>query len=100
MPLFLFFNTQTMHIHTALLWFPKKPYTLAGFEPGSFIPEVNAMSTAPRRQGIIFLMLHMCDYIVDELLYYDSNVAVCTNSVSRDFFLLKTWLCIRIKIFA
>jgi hypothetical protein len=29
-----------------------KLYTLAGFEPGSFVPEANAMSTAPRRQGI------------------------------------------------
>jgi hypothetical protein len=36
---------------TALLWLPKKPYTLAGFEPGSTCPEGNAMSTAPRRQG-------------------------------------------------
>jgi hypothetical protein len=36
---------------TALLWFPKKTYTLAGFEPGSSGPKANAMATAPRRQG-------------------------------------------------
>jgi hypothetical protein len=28
-----------------------KPYTLAGFEPGSSDPEADVMSTAPRRQG-------------------------------------------------
>jgi hypothetical protein len=41
---FLFFNTQTMHIKpivhnsiaTRLI-----PYTLAGFEPGSFVLEVD-----------------------------------------------------------
>jgi hypothetical protein len=55
MPLLLFFNTQTMQImsHTTeLLRFPKNlMFTLAGFEPGSSVPEVDAMSTAPRRQG-------------------------------------------------
>jgi hypothetical protein len=30
---------------------PKKPSTLAGFEPGSSIPQADVMSTAPRRQG-------------------------------------------------
>jgi hypothetical protein len=31
--------------------FPKKPYTLAGIEPGSSDPEADAMSTAPGCQG-------------------------------------------------
>jgi hypothetical protein len=31
--------------------FPKKPYTMAGFEPGPSVQEADAMSTAPRRQG-------------------------------------------------
>jgi hypothetical protein len=31
--------------------FLKKPNTLAGFEAGSSVPEADAMSTAPRRQG-------------------------------------------------
>jgi hypothetical protein len=64
MPLFSFFNTQTMHIKptmyvctyiydiytTALLRFPKKLYTLVRFEPGSSIPEADAMSIEPRSQ--------------------------------------------------
>jgi hypothetical protein len=29
---------------------PKKLYTLAGFEPGPSVPEVDAMATAPRRR--------------------------------------------------
>jgi hypothetical protein len=33
----------------------KKTYTLAGFEPGSSVPEADAMSAALRRQG-----LHIC----------------------------------------
>jgi hypothetical protein len=33
--------------------FPKKlKYILAGYEPGSSVPEADAMSTAPRRQGM------------------------------------------------
>jgi hypothetical protein len=35
----------------ALLWPPKKPYTLAGFEPWPPVTEANAMSTAPRRRA-------------------------------------------------
>jgi hypothetical protein len=55
MSLFLYFNTQTMKSKslyaTALLCFPLKPYTLVGFEPGSSVPEVDVMSTAPRRHA-------------------------------------------------
>jgi hypothetical protein len=51
MPLFLFFNTQTMHIksktHNSIARFFLKPYTLAEFEPGSAVSEAAAMSTAP-----------------------------------------------------
>jgi hypothetical protein len=36
---------------TPLLCLPKKPDTLAGFEPGSSVPKAKTMSTAPRRQG-------------------------------------------------
>jgi hypothetical protein len=44
---------NTQQIWTALLWFPLNlTYRLAGFEPGPSVPEVVAMSTAPRRQGI------------------------------------------------
>jgi hypothetical protein len=54
MSLFHFFNTQTMHFEskhkTTLLCFPYKPFTLAGFAPGSAVPEAAAMSTAPLRQ--------------------------------------------------
>jgi hypothetical protein len=30
---------------------PKKPYALAGFEPGCSFPEAVAVSTAPHHQG-------------------------------------------------
>jgi hypothetical protein len=33
-----------------MLRLPKKPYTLAGFELGYYVPEADAMTTAPRRQ--------------------------------------------------
>jgi hypothetical protein len=50
MPLFLFFNTQAMNMHCYV--FPKNLIpTLAGFEPGSSVPEADVMSTAPRCQG-------------------------------------------------
>jgi hypothetical protein len=48
------FDTQTMHIGSICTQqhcydlYPYKPYTLAGFESGSSVPEANAMSTAPR----------------------------------------------------
>jgi hypothetical protein len=58
-PLFFLFNTQTMHIKSTTQQhcyvFPKKPYTVAGFEPGSAVSEADAMSTAPRRQGNIYV---------------------------------------------
>jgi hypothetical protein len=47
---FFSFSTQTKHIQH-FHDFPLKPYTLAGFEPGSSVSEADAMSTAPRRQG-------------------------------------------------
>jgi hypothetical protein len=34
----------------ALLCFPQKPNILAGFEPGSSVPEADAMSTAPHHK--------------------------------------------------
>jgi hypothetical protein len=46
-------NTQTMHlksrIHHSISMFSLKPYTLAGFEPRSSVPEADAMSITPRR---------------------------------------------------
>jgi hypothetical protein len=58
MPLFIFFNLQTMHIKQLYICkqlhcyvFHKNPYTLAGFEPGPSVLEANVMSIAPRRQG-------------------------------------------------
>jgi hypothetical protein len=29
----------------------QKPYTLAGFDPGYYVLQADAMTTAPRRQG-------------------------------------------------
>jgi hypothetical protein len=37
--------------HNSIGMFFLKPYTMAGFEPGSAVSEAAAMSTAPRRQG-------------------------------------------------
>jgi hypothetical protein len=58
MALFLFFNTQNKHIkstkHNSIAMFSLKNEYLAGFKPGSFVPEGDALSTAPRRQGIAF----------------------------------------------
>jgi hypothetical protein len=58
MPLFLFFRLtnneyQVYYIYTtALQCFPNKSCTMAGLEPGPSVPEADAMSTAPRRQGM------------------------------------------------
>jgi hypothetical protein len=44
-------NTQIMHVasikHDGIAKFSLKPYTLAGFELGTAVPEAAAMSTAP-----------------------------------------------------
>jgi hypothetical protein len=37
--------------HNSIAIISLKTYILAGYEPGSFDPEVDAMSTAPRRQS-------------------------------------------------
>jgi hypothetical protein len=39
---------------TALPCFAKKPYTLAGFEPGPSVYQADATTTAPRRQLLHF----------------------------------------------
>jgi hypothetical protein len=56
-----FFHTRTTHImyvsqfeHSSIAFFPKKPYTLTGFEPLSSVPEADAMSTASRRQSLMY----------------------------------------------
>jgi hypothetical protein len=58
MPLFLLFKTPTMHIkpfYTALLCFPKNLTPWWDSNPGLLVPEADAMSTAPRRQGWLYL---------------------------------------------
>jgi hypothetical protein len=49
-------NTQTMHIKllytTALLCFPKNLMPWRDSNPGLLVPEADAMSSAPRRQGV------------------------------------------------
>jgi hypothetical protein len=58
MPFISQLNTQTMHIesieHNCVAMFPYEPITLAGFEPGSYVPEAEVMSIAPRCQGFFF----------------------------------------------
>jgi hypothetical protein len=41
----------------------KNPYILSGFEPGSSAPQVVAMTTAPRHQGISldYVLVHAAD---------------------------------------
>jgi hypothetical protein len=45
-------------MNTAMCVSPKKPYTRAGFEPGSFAPLADAMTTAPRRHGTSYTYMH------------------------------------------
>jgi hypothetical protein len=40
-----------LYVHNCIARTSLKTYTLAGFEPGSSVPEADAMSTAPRHQG-------------------------------------------------
>jgi hypothetical protein len=55
MPLFPITSTQTMHFKsiftTTLPCFPKEHYTLAGFEPGSYVLQAGVMTTAPSNKG-------------------------------------------------
>jgi hypothetical protein len=50
-----YFNTnnayQVIEYNTALQCLSKKSFSLAGFEPGSTVSEVDAMSTVSRHQG-------------------------------------------------
>jgi hypothetical protein len=53
-------NTHiTSRVNESNAIFSLKPYTLAGFEPGSSVPEANVMSTAPRRQGDGAKFIHL-----------------------------------------
>jgi hypothetical protein len=52
---------------TELLWLPKKPYALAGFEPGSFVPEADVMSAGPRHQGT-YVHMYFCFFIRVDLI--------------------------------
>jgi hypothetical protein len=75
MPSFRFFNLVCTFKQcilgqlctTALLCFTQKPYTLVGFEPVSSVPEGDAMSTAPRRQGHLLNFNQNCKRIVVNL---------------------------------
>jgi hypothetical protein len=65
MPLFPFFQHTSLlggFYTTAMLWYHKKPYNLAEFEPGFSVPEADAMSTAPRRhpQGKCLYFSFLC----------------------------------------
>jgi hypothetical protein len=46
-------NSHKQCILSIFLEQPLKPFTLAGFEPGSRAPQADAMTTASRRHGII-----------------------------------------------
>jgi hypothetical protein len=51
MPSFVSFNAQTIHIssvtYNSIAIISLKPYTLAGFEPVSSVPEADTMSITP-----------------------------------------------------
>jgi hypothetical protein len=61
MPLFLFFNTQTMHIKpitgSSIAIFSLN--TLAGFEPGSSVPKADTLSAAHCRKGNNSMLLYL-----------------------------------------
>jgi hypothetical protein len=46
------------------MFFLKKTYTLAGFKHVFSVPEADAMSTAPRRQGLKMIFL-WAKHIID-----------------------------------
>jgi hypothetical protein len=58
MPLFIF-STHIqctliqLGMHNRIAMITLKPYTLAGFEPGSAVPQVDAMSTVPLRASFL-----------------------------------------------
>jgi hypothetical protein len=60
---FPFFSTHAMYIqsmlHNSMARLPRR--TLAGFEPGSSVPEADVMSTAARHAAIHF---GMCCYFI------------------------------------
>jgi hypothetical protein len=63
MPLFIFLTTHKQCIpiksiiHNSIAMTSRKPYTLAGFEPRSSVPEADAMSTAPGCQGFLMVLI-------------------------------------------
>jgi hypothetical protein len=46
------YRTLTKYLPQNCYVFPKKPNTLTGFEPGLSVPQANAKTTAPHRQGV------------------------------------------------
>jgi hypothetical protein len=87
---------------TALLCCSKKPYTLAGFEPGSAVSEANAMPTAPHRQGALnYILIKFFIVFYQALVLWETqSVPVVTNAV-KGFLLaycLITYVCITAKI--
>jgi hypothetical protein len=74
---------QTIHtksiILNSIVMFSLKPCTLAGFEPGSYVPQVKEGASASRRQGKLkkshytnesFLNY---DYVIVQLFLYTSD---------------------------
>jgi hypothetical protein len=50
---------------TAVLCFPWKTYTLAGFEPWSSVLEVDAMSTASPPGQMAGVWIYLCKYVLE-----------------------------------
>jgi hypothetical protein len=70
MPLFLLFNTQTMHIKSFYTQkhcyiFPKNLIPWRDSNLGLLVPEVDAMSTTPRLQGkmLLLFLAGVCMYM-------------------------------------
>jgi hypothetical protein len=65
------YNTQTMHIKSlytqqhCYVCFPKNLIPWRDLNPGLLVPEADAMSTAPRRQG----------WTLNNLLYYKHTIS-------------------------
>jgi hypothetical protein len=86
MPLFLLFNTQTMHIKSFYTQqhcyvFLKNLIPWRDSNPGLLVPEADTMSTAPRRQGNLICY---CMYIY----IYRRVWSACSQSKIRSWAIL------------
>jgi hypothetical protein len=93
-------NYTQQHCYPRL--FPKNPYTLAGFKPGSSAPQADTMTTSPRQQG---MLLTYVDNIIfgtqPRTLFFQGN-AMHIFCIKKTFFSLcptKNCICFPMRFF-